>query len=683
MTSLSKPWRIIGVLALAQLLFVITYIMSERSLAFWDYAMYARMAIGWFGTQGFSAAFDTFIQSLSQKYNLIYALPSFVSFALFGATRNVFIVTNFVVFFLLHEAAIAFVLRRVFAIGWPRALLWSLGLCWLVPFMWYPLLEGYPDNGAAAALVFALGFALPKHKSWKQALAIGALFGLSVVLRRHYAYPVLSALFVFGLFDAFPLLRGKGSGRKNKILALGKTYGMIAVGLIGTMVALEPLYVLEMIKTSYASLYISYERPPAYVALFALSRLGLFLIVPTVAGFWAGLKNGKQERERIAKIAALAPAWFLIWCFGPGQAGEHYLISILPVVCVVGLYAGFHELPKKPAKGYLPHVAGALLLINALHAFWFSPFVVPTDTPRLGVFSLQRPPWVREDYDEVIALADYLGKTTSPQDKIVVAGSSFAFNQDLMRAAYTDALPDVSPAFRFLQAPESDGEQEPPLNVYAIANIYVVATPAQYHLEPERQKVITALTDMFPPDEKAASVFSKDQRTFKLMNGVNVEIWRRKADWSPALLHHELQRMRALADTTRKWITTQTTGQSDYINHPSQGEVYVVRHGKRLGFTSLYLDQPVPNGQYRIKLLMNGDAGCENLSFSVRAETENGKSVATRPSSPFHTIGPYYIPFVIEGKRDANSFVTLTMTTTTNDVCTVALWQLQLEQMNP
>src|SRR5581483_4855923 len=89
------------------------------------------------------------------NYNLIFALPSLISFSLFGVSRVVFIVTDFFAFFLLYEIAVAGLLRRAIGIGWGKALAISLVTASLIPPLWLPLLEGYPDNGAAACLLFA------------------------------------------------------------------------------------------------------------------------------------------------------------------------------------------------------------------------------------------------------------------------------------------------------------------------------------------------------------------------------------------------------------------------------------------------------------------------------------------------------------------------------------------------
>jgi len=683
MTRPSLSLRLVTLGVFFQFAFVLVYLKSERAINFWDYAMYANLAMDWFAQNGVSSLWAVFQQSLANNYNLLYAVPSLASFSLFGASRSVFILTNFAVFFIAHEVALALVLRRLFALSWPRACAWALGLCTLTPFMWYPLLEGYPDNGAAACFVFALGLSLTTNKTWRQAISVGLLLGLSIALRRHYAYPALALLFTLGSFDVGDILRKRSAQSGQKIKQLSLYYINVVVGVIGLLALLEPAYLREMISTNYAALYKSYERTPSYFILFCLSRIGALLLLAALIGFGSLLKTKGKGRASILRLAALGPVWLLLWAFGPAQAGEHYLISIAPVFCVVGLFGLLQYVPKKTTLTWPSLVCGLLLIINTLHAFWFAPFVLPSTPPKLAFFGTPRPPWVREDYNTLISLARYVQDTTTDRDRIVLAGSSFVFNQDIFRTIYVDLLKDVAPAYRYIAAPESDGIQEPPLDAFAQANIYVVASPAQYHLDPAGQKVVTALVERFPPDKLAAPIFEKDEQTFSLINDVTVSIWRRKKEWSPATLHQELAEIRKVKDSSTPWVIKETTGPVSFVPAKDNPDAFIIRHLGHLGVTRLFFDRPINAGQYRVGMIVETAPSCINSSFSVRVETPEGKGSATRPATPVQMKGAFYIPFTIEDKNNGAHYVTLSLTSTSQEVCTVALWQLQLQQILP
>ncbi|MGE3624264.1 MAG: hypothetical protein AB7H77_10405, partial [Bdellovibrionales bacterium] len=153
-------------LAGAQMLFVYSYIEHERTFYFWDHAMYYGMARQFYeiAARDPAAGLSMLGGSLGHNYNLLFAVPSLFTFSLFGPSRLVFILTNFGVFFLAYELAVAFFFRRAMGVGWRVALAASFGSALLIPPLWLPLLEGYPDNGAAACIVLAaaLGWGVVK-----------------------------------------------------------------------------------------------------------------------------------------------------------------------------------------------------------------------------------------------------------------------------------------------------------------------------------------------------------------------------------------------------------------------------------------------------------------------------------------------------------------------------------------
>ena len=169
--------------------------------------------------------------------------------------------------------------------------------------------------------------------------------------------------------------------------------------------------------------------------------------------------------------------------------------------------------------------------------------VWPNDNGQPGLFSAPRPPVVRSDYDEWLRLARYLQDTTKPDDRVMVVGSSFVFNLDLLHSIYANILGAPEMEARFPKPPEIDHEEPAPLNIFAATDVYLVPMSAQYHLDPRGQRVVTAAADRFPPPPAFTSLFRSDDVLFHLADGVTVKIWRRAA-WTPGLLHKALTDIR-------------------------------------------------------------------------------------------------------------------------------------------
>lgn len=70
-------WFVIAAI-LAQCVFVSVYVGAENTIHYWDYAMYANMVISWFGAG--EHLWPAFMASFSQNYNLLFAVPTLVSF---------------------------------------------------------------------------------------------------------------------------------------------------------------------------------------------------------------------------------------------------------------------------------------------------------------------------------------------------------------------------------------------------------------------------------------------------------------------------------------------------------------------------------------------------------------------------------------------------------------------------
>ncbi|MDD3288508.1 MAG: hypothetical protein PHX43_05830 [Alphaproteobacteria bacterium] len=643
---------LVALLLLAQLVFVFSYVGAERTVYYWDHAMYIGMASMLSGAflDGFGHAFVAFKQSLGNDYNLIYSFPSLLGFALFGESRLVFIISNFLCFFVLQEIAVAWVLRKGLGLSWDRALLLGVGAIFLIPAAWVPLLQGYPDNSAAAALTFAFALTLDERREWRRALLLGLLLGGAVLLRRHYAYAVLSLLAVIGSFDLLYLYRQRSLAFFKK---LSLFYALCGGALLGTLWVVAPEFLNRAVGTDYNSLYQSYHKSPGTFLLYAVDGLGFLLIATTVCGLALLIAKKKVVAQ---KIACLLTLWLVVWSFGPAQLGPHYLLQLLPLCAAVGI-AGVFVFSASTARWIGPAKAALLiaLVANSGYALWFAPEGrAPNWRGNPGVFSTPNPPVVRTDYDELVALASYLQQTTSADDRIIAIGSSFNFNQDILRAVYSDILHIGSFYLRFIQTPEIDGMQGPPFDPVATATVYVVPEPAQYHLDPEGQRVVMAAAKLFPPPPERAGLFVRDDKTFVLQNGVKVGVWRRKNPvWTPRELRAVIKDIRAVAggalvqgiEIKRNWIITK---------QPLRAMVALSKTDSVQGLfgdssreLALFYDQPLSSGNYKLSFSVFAPPQCYGMRFAADFKNEDGTKIKEDIFTPVHVPGTTSYSFVL------------------------------------
>jgi hypothetical protein len=616
-------------LVLLQALFVYSYGLHEHTFYFWDHAMYLTLARGFEAVwqSGFLNGLVALQGSFIDNYNVLFALPSLATFAVFGDSRPVFLLTNFAVFFVAYEVALAFVLRRLFGFTWPLALLLGAGICCVIPPLWLPLVEGYPDVGAAACLVFAFGIALMPAERLRRAAAIGALLGFSFLFRRHFVYPALALLIVKAAFDFYADVWRADAASEGRVLRRFFSYYVLCGAGFLTVFILSPRFLLNALTTDYGSLYLSYKKPALVFLGFALNRFGLLLFAISAAGYVAAVRLLPEARRGLLLLAAATALWAVVWSTGPAQAGHHYLLHILPLFMAVGV-CGFIVALLRQRKLPFALLGGGVvfvLAVNSAWALWLSPRGIrPNDMGPPGFFSAPRPPVVRQDYDALVALGKHIAATSGPGDGVYVVGSSFVFNQDLMRAVFTEALHREDVARRFVFAPEIDSSQSLPLNAFASATLYIVPDPPQYHLDPQGQRVVTAVAGQFPPPEERAGLFARDEAVFFLEDGVKLRVWRRKP-WTPGALHDALTDVRKAGISIQQdWVMVTPLPQVALTTEEQGLAGLFARFDAGHAGVSLVFDVPLGAGSYRFSTRAAAQPVCRGPSLALTALTKTG-----------------------------------------------------------
>lgn len=663
-------------LFLAPLGFIALYLGHEKSFLFWDYAMYPDMVRAWMRVDGIGASFQHFVDSFKENYNLLYALPSFLTFSLFGDTRLVFVATNYVFFLVPQLLGVSLLLRSLYGLPFRRALSWAFVLSFLLPFFWQPLLENYPDHGGGACIALAAFFAIQNKRTWREALTIGFLLGLAVVFRRPYAYSVAAFIAALGLCDFGVFWREKNArfALVHKFLGFYALLGLTALGLL---LLCEPFYIRVALATDIGALYGSYDRGGLYFLTYFLSRVGLLLLLAVLAGFALGWRGLPSKRPAFLFIGLFFFLWLALWALGPAQADPHYFLAAAPLFCVTGLRGLFVSLKKPLLKG----AVWALLAGNAAFALWFaSGTPLPSDAPQISFFSAPRPPERRADYDALLALTSYLGRSTTDGDRIAVVSSSFLLNQDLIQTILLDVLKAPSVWARFIPVSEIDTVQPPSFDALAAANVYVVPEPAQYHLPPDGQRVLESFASLFPPPSFLSPLFEKDAQSFTLDRGVRVSIWRRKA-WPPALLHEALAEMRRLADKPeRKWVLEKSP--SSFLSFSNRAGlaalVYQFAPGKNEGVA--FFDFPLGPGLYRVTTRLSSQPTCQSPVLSLLLRDGDGRLLQKRDEQVLDNNGLLFVPFVVPETVSSPVYLSLALRVRSLGVCLASLSETSVEK---
>jgi hypothetical protein len=572
----SRPLRRSDLLALAMLvglmvLLPIWYVTSERAIYISDYAGFQdaaidlalearrRLASGLRPTVGLGVLVW---RSTGWDYSLLPAvLPAPVLLALHGG-RIVYIVTSALLYLL--PCAVAFgALAASLSTPRSRGAFWAgVGLTVAMPAFWVPTLRGYPDAGALALVATAVMLYVrdTAFRARWTAAGIGVSLAVAVLFRRHYAYPALSLLAVIGASGVLSLASRRSA---PPALAWWRGYSAEMSGAIRTslwcaasMLLLGAPFVWHATGTDYIALYASYMVSPRKIVGWIIEAFGWIACIAAMLGYLFAWRWRTLDRKRLTLVLCIYLLTLLLWTFRVRQIGPHYVLHFVPLVALgqfALVWTVAHQV-SRPVRVPIATAALVLLGLNLVHGL--APArTLPAPLDGTRWFASSHPPLHWSDYDEVMRLVKDLRRIAGTSEPIYVASSrrlrsSTLLNADRMLEDPFRAVEDVRkvPRRNRLNVPHSphvDSRDENPTGALMRAAYVIVATPPQYQLAPEQQRVVRAAVEAFSPGWELASDFDVLPATYTLETGGRVRVYRRVRPSTLAVALRTFARMRA------------------------------------------------------------------------------------------------------------------------------------------
>ena len=485
-------------------------------------------------------------RSTGWDYSLLPAvLPAPILLALHGG-RVTYIVTCAVLYlvpFVLLLGATAAALaperkRLAFWIGAAAAV--------ALPALWLPTLRGYPDAGAGALVAAALVLFLRDMKlrwRWTPA-AIGVCLAVAILFRRHFAYPALSLMMViagYTLVSVVERLRTSTPGRPVSRVILEETSGgmRVAAWFPGALVLLGPGFVVRAVRTNYTDLYASYMKPPAVIASSFGEQFGWAAWILAALGYLAAWHWRALDRRRLAIVLGVLLLTLALWTFRVRQIGVHYALHVVPLIAL-GHFALAWTIAQR-ARGRLARslvLVGvtSYAIVNAVRAL--APLHgVPRALAHTPWLAASRPPLRWPDYDEIMRLVRDLRSVAGRADPIYVAASGALRSSSVRSADLMLDDPfrpgvkagDITWGSRLYvpHTPHIDSRDGNPTTALLQARYVVVATPVQYHLSPDEQRIVRTAVEEFTEGRPLARDFELLPDVYTLADGARVRVYRR------------------------------------------------------------------------------------------------------------------------------------------------------------
>jgi hypothetical protein len=561
----------LALVALAVAAFCAWYVSSERAIYSSDYAnfhdaavntaidLHLRLAGGPRRTLGFLAKLW---RSTGWDYSLLPALLPAPAMLAFHGGRVAYVVTSALVY-LVPFALVLGALAAALVPARPRTAFWTgVVVALTVPAIWAPTLRGYPDAGAAALTTGAAVLLVrdPSFRRRRTSIGIGVALTLAVLLRRHFAYPTAALLAVIAALAALSLiarLRAGGSTRPRDLIT-PEVGGAVRAALwfAASLLVFGMPFVTHALGNDYMALYASYMVSPGAVVGWLLWAFGGVAWLLALAGYLAAWRWRTLDRRGLALVLGIEVLTLAIWVFRVRQLGEHYALHVAPLV-VLGQFALVWTIAQRVrGRARVALIAALVLFATVDFARGLAPLAsIPASLRATASLAGSRPPLVRPDYDPVMRLVRDLRRVAGPRDPIYVA-SSGRLRASSLRSA--DRMLDD----RFLLSaragevreggrlnlpgsPHVDSRDENPVGAMVRATYVVIASPPQYQLAPDQQRVVLAGVEAFTRPWEIAADFVPTPLEYRLSSGASVRVFQRVRPTSLPVALRTFARVRA------------------------------------------------------------------------------------------------------------------------------------------
>lgn len=568
-------------------IFVIDYVKNEKFVYFWDTSGY------WFGWDYlgkiyydniFRGFLEVCISMRHCDYSLLPLAPIAFNSVIFGPSRlsyilsivNVLAFPSLVVLWFFVRARYKYVpygtavkatsQETKFEAGPQNSdtlqmsnivLFFTAFSIFSLPQWWIPILRG--EAGIAGIFImFLLLITYFSRSLYKQSffsiLIMSTLLFLLVLTRRWYAYWIVSFFVCAGLME---LVRDIDPDKNMIKQYKGKAGKLILIGImsIAMMLIFANPITKRMILTNYFDIYSAYRYS---LSIWDISRIiygyfgFLFLLLLAISAAYTLYIS----RLRLTSLFLVFQAVLTTVLFSRTQdfGAQHYYLIIPNMAVVIALFVmdAAHRIKNKPTRCVFLGVIALMLTANFLAVL--SPSAQPHLTPLNGLLPTQRHfPLTRSDFPELQRLSDALEnveKTASTCSdfpelqrlsnalenvektaffaSVYVVASSGALNDDILRNLRRMSSRESKYVTHILQGHHVDKRDGFPFRILE-ASYLVVASPTQYHLRPEDQRVVGLLAEHIMERKTIGKAYEPIMCDFVLEGGVRVIVFKRIA----------------------------------------------------------------------------------------------------------------------------------------------------------
>lgn len=331
---------------------------------------------------------------------------------------------------------------------------------------------------------------------------IGILLLLSVLIRRWYAYFVVSYFLSVFLIALFYYVRYRKFNDLSLIVKKLFLQGITALMLF--LILFNKLFV-TFLTTNYSVAYSAANKGTIFGQLLALIKYyGVFIVIICIVGF----SNNKRKKMYLICLISMIISFMLFTRVQDFGYHHYFIINIQMLVMIV---IGIEKIDAiKHSYLYLSIIV--LLIFTNYYSVGFNkinlPFVISTNHFE-----------IRETYEreKIESLAYFLGNTPKEYEYVYVLAASSYFNDDLIRNAF---LPNEINAVPWMESTRSWDKRDGVPEKFFDYTYIVVTNPIQYNSKIEEQRVIDILANGMLYDDELRDYYRLEWQ----FNYINMEV---------------------------------------------------------------------------------------------------------------------------------------------------------------
>lgn len=514
LNKINIMYVIVGIILL---MIPINYVSLEHKVYFWDLSGY------WNFWRGFANDFsinsvDAVRKLLSTVRNDDYnQLPILIPslFSIFPMDSRLSYILSIVVFYFIPVIFLINYLLSIVDVKYSQmnSIVFSFLLSTSIVF-WAPILRGYPDICGLifilCSIIFTLKNDFTKKISLRKAILLGILLWLPFVLRRWYAYTIVSLYLSLPILNLFYYKIGRISF--NAIKNVLFNFFIAGLVTIGFSLIFQFGLINRIISVNYSEIYSAYQNGFMYSLSFFRDNLGVFSLII----FCIGILGIKKEN--------LFFVWFclfnLIFSFflftrtqTPGI--QHNLPFALWVTLIS--FLGISRLINKMFLSRYIVIILSFLISGCV--MLYSLFNYPILSNNYYATAQFLPVKVA-NYSEYLRLNNFLqDKLIGSTDKVTIYSSSGILNGQMLSSLSEQKLDSYITSTK-------DVDLRDLLNIDGLMSKYVIVTnPIQIHLGSEAQKVVTIPVESILENKNIGNAYKKLDTEFKLSDDVVAYIY--------------------------------------------------------------------------------------------------------------------------------------------------------------